>query len=311
MTATCPARSLALFIVLASVTPAFASDWRVPADFATIQAAIDSPDVVAGDRVLVGPGDFAGAVVNKSVRIQGIGEAAITSGPLHPAGLVQGFRLMAGADGTTISHFRFTVDLAVINATNHRVRDVTVTQNTIENPVQGISNWLGSGWEITHNRIVDLRSRCGGGIGILVGEYNGGTVSDNLVSHNEISGTLHVSPTDCGGYSGTGIVVFADFRFGRAGGAHVAYNRVVKNRVSLVSDTPSVVDVVALELTEANDPDPLQHVIHDNAVGFNDLRGTVTQVALTPAALDNPTNDISRNLGENRGHGLHPAAFLP
>ena len=184
-------------------------------------------------------------------------------------------------------------------------------QNSIENPVQGITNWLGSGWTITQNNIVDLRSRCGGGIGILIGEYNAGVVSGNVISHNQISGTLHVSAGDCGGYNGTGIVVYADYRFGRSGAAHIAGNGILHNTVSLESDNPSLVDMVAIELTEAADPDPLQHVIHDNGIGFNDLRGTATQIALTPPALDNPINAISRNLGENRGHGLHPAAFEP
>jgi len=136
-------------------------------------------------------------------------------------------------------------------------------------------------------------------------------VTGNEISHNRISGTLHVSPTDCGGYSGDGIVVYADYRFGRSGAAHIANNRIVQNTISLVSDAPSVVDVIAIELSEAADPDPLQHVIHDNAIGFNDLRGTAVQLAFSPAALDDPVNIISRNLGENRGHGLHPAAFEP
>lgn len=300
-----------LACLLVSSAPAFAADWRVPADFPTIQAAINSASVSAGDRIVVGPGTFAGAVVNKPVHIQGIGEAVIATGPLHPAGLVQGFRLTAGADGTTISHLRFSVDLPIFTATGQRINSVTVTQNVMFDAIQGVTNWLGSGWEITHNRILDLRTRCGGGIGILIGEWQGGVVTDNVVSNNEISGTLHVNPADCGGYNGTGIVVYADYRFGRSGASHVAYNRIVKNAVSLISDTPSLVDVVAIELTEANDPDPLQHVIHDNAVGFNDLRDTAIQLVLTPDALDNPVNDISRNLGENRGHGLHPAAFLP
>jgi hypothetical protein len=235
----------------------------------------------------------------------------IATSPPHPSGLVQGFRLAAGADGTTISHLRFTVDFPIFTATGQRVNSVTVTQNILHNAIQGVTNWLGSGWEITHNRILDLRTRCGGGIGILIGEWRGDVLTDNLVSHNEITGTLHVNPADCGGYNGTGIVVYADYRFGRSGASHIAYNRIVKNTVSLVSDTPSLVDAVAIELTEANDPDPFQHVIHDNAVGFNDLRDTAIQLALTPDGLDNPVNDISRNLGENRGHGLHPAAFLP
>jgi hypothetical protein len=307
-----PARVVAsLLLVPVLATSLFASDWRVPADFATIQEAVDSPDVAAGDRVLVGPGTFAGAVISKPVRIQGVGNAVIASGPLHASGMVQGFRLMTGADGTTIRHLRFTVDLAIITAASHRVDDVAVSQNTIENAVQGVSAWLGSGWQITQNDIVDLRSRCGGGIGILIGEYNAGTVSGNVIAHNRITGTLHVSPTDCGGYSGTGIVVYADYRFGRLGAAHITNNYIIQNTVTLVSDTPSVVDVIAVELTEAADPDPSQHVIHDNAIGFNDLRGTATQLAFTPAALDGPVNSISRNLGENRGRGLHPAAFEP
>lgn len=300
-----------LACLLVSAAPAMAAEWRVPADFPTIQAAIDSASVTAGDRILVGPGTFAGAVVNKPVHIQGIGRAVIATGPLHRGVLVQGLRLAAGADGATISHLQFTVDLPIFTATGDRINNVTVSQNIMRDAIQGVTNWLGSGWEITHNRILDLRTRCGGGIGILIGEWRAGVVTDNLVSHNEISGTVHVDAADCGGYNGTGIVVYADYRFGRFGAAHMAYNRIVKNTVSLVSDTPSLVDVVAIELTEADDPDSSQHVIHDNAVGFNDLRDTAAQLTLSPAALDNPVNDISRNLGENRGHGLHPAAFHP
>jgi hypothetical protein len=90
----------------------------------------------------------------------------------------------------------------------------------------------------------------------------------------------------------------------------ITNNRVVQNNISLTSDTPGVVDVVAFELTDTRDdvtavPYP---VVFDNAIGFNDFRGTVKQIALTPEDLAN-WNDISRNLGDNRGHGLHPAAF--
>lgn len=69
--------------------------------------------------------------------------------------------------------------------------------------------------------------------------------------------------------------------------------------------------MVAIELTEAEAPDdPYVNVVFDNAIGFNDLRGTVTQIALTPDNLDE-SNAISRNLGNNRGHGLHPSVFGP
>ena len=72
------------------------------------------------------------------------------------------------------------------------------------------------------------------------------------------------------------------------------------------------VDVVAFELTDTRDDitaDPFP-VIFDNAIGFNDFRGTEVQIAITPAELAD-YNVISRNLGDNRGHGLHPKLFGP
>jgi hypothetical protein len=284
--------------------------WHVPGDFATIQDAIDDAGVVDGDRILVGPGYHAGALVTKSVEIKGTGGATINSGPAHWSGLIQGFRLLAGSDGAIFSHLTFTTDLSIMNGA--AINDVTVTQCTFLNSVQAVSNWRGNGWKISHNEISDLRTRSGGGIGILVADYSGGIVKGNVVSHNTITGTLHVDPNDCGGYNGTGIVLYADFRWGRSGAEAIADNRVVKNKISLVSDTPDVVDVVAIELTDSRDDveaDPYP-VIFDNAIGFNDLRGTVVQIALTPEDLAN-YNDISRNLGENRGHGLHPSVFAP
>jgi len=283
--------------------------WRVPADFATIQDAINSPDVVNGDIILVGPGNFDGALVTKGIEIKGIGNAVIDNGPVHPSGLIQGFRMLAGSDGASITNLIFKVDLAIMNGA--AVNDVTVDHCTFLNSVQAVSNWSGSSWLITNNKIIDLRTRCGGGIGIFVGDWTGAIVENNVVAHNKISGTLHVDPGDCGGYNGTGIVLYADFRWGGAGAEEIKNNRVIKNSISLLSDNPTVVDVVAIELTDSRDdtnanPYP---VIFDNAIGFNDLRGTTLQIAITPEDLEN-YNAISRNLGNNRGHGLHPKVFL-
>ena len=108
--------ALALSCWLALPSPSDATEWRVPEQFATIQAALDSPIVVAGDRIVVAAGAHAGAVVRKSVEITGEDGATITTGPRHPSGMLQGFRLEDGASGTTISHLRFTVDLAIMNA---------------------------------------------------------------------------------------------------------------------------------------------------------------------------------------------------
>ncbi len=189
------------------------------------------------------------------------------------------------------------------------VNDVSVNQCTFLNSIQAISNWCGSSWNIDHNEIIDLRTRNGGGIGILIGDYSGGYVYDNVVAHNKISGTLHVDPDDGGGYCGTGIVLYADFRWGVARDLAIAYNRVMKNKVSLVIDTPNVVDVVAFELTDTRDDASADPVLSENSIGFNDFRGTADQIALTPWDLD-LYNNISRNLGDNRGHGLHPKVFL-
>ena len=278
----------------------------VPAEYATIQKAVDNAN--DGDTIMVSPGSHAGALVDKSVEIKGTGGATIDDGPAHGSGLVQGFRMLTGSDGATISHLRFTVDLVIMNGA--AVDYVTVTHNTFVDSVQGVSNWRGTGWNISHNDFVDLRTLNGGGIAILVGDYLGGTVRDNVVSHNKISGTLHVSDGDCGDYNGTGIVLYADFRWGMPGSVAITENRVVKNRISLTSDTPDVVDVVAIELTDTKNTTADTSVVFGNAIGFNDLRGTELQIALTPADLGD-VNDISRNLGVNRGHGLHPSVFGP
>jgi hypothetical protein len=302
-------------LVLCSTTSA--ATWNVPGDFATIQEAIDSTLVLDGDKIMVGPGQYAGAIVTKAVEIKGEDGAVVNSGPLlttyMPCGTIVldiGFFFTGNGagSGATISHLKFEGPAFPIFSRG--ADDVTVAQCTMINPIQGVTNWAGNGWEISHNVITDLQSANGGGIGILVGvpQKVQGTVSDNVVSHNKISGTLHVSSCDGGGYCGTGIVLYADYRSGEEPKI-VKKTRVVKNKVSLVSDNPDVVDVVAIELTDTrNDPDFMD--VFDNVIGFNDLRGTVIQIALTPEELDT-VNKISRNLGDNRGHGLHPSVFGP
>lgn len=304
---------MAVIFVCAFASSAMAgkrsAKWEVPGDFSTIQEAIDSPAVSDRDTIFVEAGSHSGAYITKSVEIKGRADAVIDSGPAHSSGLIMGFRLLEGSDGATISHLAFDVDLAIMNGA--AVDDVTVDHCAFTNTLQAVSNWGGCGWQISHNVITDLRTRNGGGIGILIADRSGGVVTDNVVSHNKMNGTLYVDPDDGGGYCGTGIVVYADFRWGMAGADTLAYNRVVKNTVSLVSDTPEVVDVVAFELIDTRDDAELAcKVIHDNAIGFNDFRGTDTQIALTPETLGE-CNAISRNFGSKRGQGLHPSVFGP
>lgn len=305
---TLPTDATAARLVPGSAVAAKTPTWTVPGDFATIQAAIDNAAVQNGDQIVVGPGTFDGALVTKGVHIVGRGQTLINGGPVHGSGLIQGFRFLTGSDGASLSHLVFNVDLAIMNG--EAVDGVTVDHNTFNNTIQAISNWRGNNWLIDHNDIVDLRTRCGGGIGILIGDYAGGTVEDNVVSHNRIMGTIHVSAGDCGGYNGSGIVLYADFRWGGFGSTAITNNRVVHNDITINSDTPAVVDAVAFELTDTRDDGSLTPVTFDNAIGFNDFRGSSIQMALTPSNLDT-VNDISRNLGTNRGHGLHPSVFGP
>ena len=104
-----------LGISLILVSGVWAADWYVPGDFATIQEAVNSPSVANADRIFVGPGNHAGALITKSLEIKGTGGATINDGPAHSSGLIQGFRLLAGSDGSTISHLTFQVDLAIMN----------------------------------------------------------------------------------------------------------------------------------------------------------------------------------------------------
>jgi hypothetical protein len=234
-------------LVLALSSTANAATWGVPADFPNIQDAIDSTLVIDGDRIMVGPGNHYGALVDKAVEIKGEDGAVIDSGPLlysfMPCDTIvldTGFFFAGGGagSGATISHLKF--EGPAFPVFSRGADDVTVAHCTMINPIQGVTNWAGSRWEISHNVITDLRSANGGGIGILVGVPRAvqGTVSDNVVSHNKISGTLHVSSCDGGGYCGTGIVLYADYRSGE-GPKIVTKTRVVKNKVSLVSDCSS------------------------------------------------------------------------
>ena len=266
--------------------------WYVPGDFGTIQEAIDAVEVVDGDKIEVGEGNYYGAFITKEVEIKGKkNKTIINDGPMHPAGLTMGFRFLTGSDNSKISNLDFTVDLAIMNG--DAVDNIEIKNNNFYNTIQAVSNWRGSGWKIHHNTITDLRTRNGGGIGILVADFSGGIVENNKVEHNKINGTLFVDPADGGGYAGSGIVLYADFRWGWAGASEIKNNLVKYNKVSLNSDTPEVVDVVGFELTDTRDDESL-NVIFDNLVTKNDLRGTEESISLTPANLGD-YNEITKN----------------
>ncbi len=240
-------------------------------------------------------------MVTKAVEIRGNGKAVIVDGPRRWPAVPEweaGFYFPGKGQGSGASlvGLRFEhVDLPVFSA---GADDVTVARCTLERPLQGITNWGGDGWgigwDVTDNTIQGLRSACAGGIGILVGDYAGGRAAGNLVAHNVVRGWLRPADDDCGGYDGSGIVLYADFRDGREGASAIEGNRVSKNRVHFESTDPDLVGAVAVELTDTRDDGALPPVIHDNAIVWNDLRGMDEPVVATPEELAG-ANRIEKN----------------
>lgn len=273
-----------------------AAEWRVPGHFPTIQAAIDSHFVKDGDVLRVLPGRRTGATVRKAVVLRALGCVTIVNGPvvspLGKAGFL--FPGLGAGSGATVDGFAFEVAFPVFS---RGADDVSITRNTMYGANQGVTNWAngtwGKGWDITHNTLLDLRTSCAGGIGILIGDYEGGTVSGNLIAHNDVRGRVRVPADDCGGYDAPGIVLFADWRYPGDTGATITGNRVTKNRVSLSSTRPALVPVSGVELSDTRNL-AAELDLTDNAVVYNDLRGLAVPVALTPEELST-VNRIEKN----------------
>jgi hypothetical protein len=291
-----PAAVACLPLLLAA--GAEAASWRVPGHFPTIQAAIDSPQVRDGDTLRVRAGRHAGATVTKALEIRAEGHAVVRSGPVLNALGEAGFLFPGEGKGSGASILGFVFEDVAFPVFSRGADDVTVARNVLHRPVQGVSNWGGSGWEIAHNLVLGLRTACGGGIGMFAGDSRGGAVSGNRIAHNDVRGAVFVPADDCGGYSASAVSLFADFRYGSAGASAVEHNRIAKNRVRLDSTRPELVPASGVALAELTVPDgqaPPERVIRTNAVVFNDLRGVDTPVALTPEDLADE-NRISRNL---------------
>ena len=313
-----------------------AATWHVPGDFATIQEAIDSPDVGDGDTIIVGPGNHDGATVTKAVEIKGEDGAVINSGPDFAIYWYTGEPYTTGflfpwsdpgvGNGATISHLSFeTLDLPIYSRNTH---DVTVDHCTFTSPNQAITNWNGKGWNISHNVINGLRTMNGGGIGIFVGtrDATASTANNNLIAHNTITGMVVVPDYEIDqytvpgtGYSVPGITLMSDRRYGKPAGT-ISGNSILKNKVSITSNNPDFHPAVGIGLSDLGLlPEPFAADLLGNKVGFNDVRGMLeegTPINLYPeeeadAIAEN--NIISRNLGDdanNRGGGAHPQAIF-
>jgi len=243
---------LLVFILCTALHSVSAATWKVPENFATIQEAVDADVVVDGDTIIVGKGKHAGAMITKSLKIVGRRKAKIVGGPaLGPYTVGFRFPIDGSGSGSTIKRFRFErVDLPVYAEGTHAL---VVKRNVFREPLQGVTNWGGSGWRIAFNRVQSLRVGNAGGIGIFIGDRNNvlAGVTGNLVMNNRVLGAVEVDPSSVGAFRGAGIALFASFSKGVSKAEFISGNLVSDNFVLLESTTPDLVDVVGIELSEA------------------------------------------------------------
>jgi hypothetical protein len=223
------------FALLSSV--AHAATLRVPAQYPTIQAAVDA--AAPGDRIRVSRGRYCGATLTKPVSLEGRGRPRIIgceTSPMVTAGLRAGFYLPGsqGNNPASGSHIRgFVFDGNGVSNQNlaplsfgvfaRFAADIVVERNRFDGTVQAITNTGGDRWRIRHNRIrhltlLDCSGHCTGGDGIVIAVARGAIAApggtsaplnrpeDNLVVGNRIEG---IAPDTFSVFSMVGILMLS------------------------------------------------------------------------------------------------------
>jgi hypothetical protein len=254
----------------------------------TIQHAVDT--VLSGDTIMVAAGTYAGAVVNKQVMIVGAvgGGSVIGSGVCYNAGcspaLTTAFRLDAGADGTEIRNFTIQCNAGIslyFGVFSRGVDDVTVDGLTVNDAVQGITNWGGSNWVVTNNAVTDTVAAGGGGIAIFLGAKPGNAYSGldicqgNLVEGNTVS--AYSTET---GYTAPGVCLVLDIRWctipaDLSGSDDVSNNRIVGNAITGTGNTNEVgIEIGVCGADDAGKVAATMGLVHDNYVEDNTVDGS-------------------------------------
>lgn len=262
---------ISLFVFTSMAT---AKTWTVPKQFKTIQAAVNNAQVGDGDTIVVARGDHMGAAFTKAaadkkltIKGAGIDKTFIVGGP-KLFGTKAGFYFKGFGAGTTITNMTFEVSFPVyaVGTSGIKVNNTKMTY-----PVQGITNWGGSGWAVKANQIRGLTTyefsgsdRAAGGIGIFMGTRDALLVSKNSVLNNEITGTIAVTPGILPAVGG--ITLYADYTEGKPGA--VSKNAVKGNTISL-RKAAGITHLHGIGLNENKDPAPNVHVIKGNNVTSN------------------------------------------
>ena len=299
-------------IIPTSASPA---EIHVPGDYSTIQYAVGNAS--SGDTIMVAAGTYAGAIVDKNVTISGAsgGASIITSGVPYKAGssLYTAFRLDAAADGAEIRNFTINCNssegfyFAVFSRT---VDNTIVDSLTVNDAVQGISNWGGSNWEITNNVLNDTEAAGGGGIAIWLGAFPPSypLCSGNLIQSNIITATATAPDYTC-----PGIGIGLDLRYGAyddlTGSEDISGNQILNNNIT----APGALNGVGIEIGvlglegNATKIAATLGLVHDNDVQGNVIDGadmgiyfyTVTNLAIRQNEISNCNEGIHNKDGSN------------
>ena len=249
--------------------------------FDTIQGAVDAAS--DGNSISVADGNYVGAVLDKDVTLIGANpaESVISTGVPYKAGsgLLTAFRLDGGADGAEIRNFVLDCnrnDSFFFAVFSRNANDVVIDSLTVNKPVQGISNWGGSNWQITNNQLNETEAAGGGGIAILVGANAGyPTAQGNVIKNNMMTPAATAPDFTC-----PAVCLCLDLRYGgyesMTGNEDVSYNQISKNEIigtGLGNEVGVEVGVIGV----SDDPNKIAAtlgMVHDNLVTANIIDNT-------------------------------------
>lgn len=274
-----------IFAVLIGSLSCYAQNtWQVPGDYPNIQSALDSTNTAEGDIILVGPGEFEGAVITKSITLMAQSNTVVNAQATNTTTTGVGFYFPGNGlgSGSTIQGFTFTnLSLPILSL---GADDVIIHHNFIHSPEQGITSvggtnlaplgGAGNRWIISHNHIFQPAS-----YGIIIEEVAGNELTGNMVTQNTIIGTNNVEVAT--NASVTGIAFIGDANLGSA----FRNNAFVYNRVTLTNSN-AVLPSIGILLWQRNaSTNSFTNTVVGNLVANNTLN-TGQTVQVMPAGLE-------------------------